>query len=233
MRSNTGSDDLSTSIDSQPETSLDRARLVTDGQKYPIQSAFPSATFLTEKHQVEVDGPGSEKKWYALQVRPRFEKIVGLHLNHKGYEEYLPLYRSRRRWSDRIKEVDLPLFPGYIFCKFDVLRRLPILLVPGVMSVVGLGKNPLAVDEHEISAVQNVVKSGLTYQPSGFICTGQMARVERGPLRGLVGIVVATKKNCRLVISVNLLQRSVSVEVDSDSVMPLSMASQQAAIARV
>src|SRR3989442_5006628 len=169
----------------------------------------------------EVDGPRSEQKWYALQVRPRFEKIVGLHLNHKGYEEYLPLYRSRRRWSDRIKEVDLPLFPGYIFCKFDVLHRLPILLVPGVMSVVGMGRNPLAVDEHEISAVQNVVKSGLTYQPSGFICTGQMARVERGPLRGLVGIVVATKQNCSLVISVNLLQRSVSVEVDSDSVMPL------------
>jgi len=107
------------------------------------------------------------------------------------------------------------------------------LLVPGVMSVVGLGKNPLAVDEHEISAVQNVVKSGLTYQPSGFICTGQMARVERGPLRGLVGIVVATKKNCRLVISVNLLQRSVWVEIDSDSVMPVSPAGQQAAIARV
>src|SRR6266850_1011013 len=234
MRSNTGSDDLSESTDSQPDASLDRAVLVSDLQKYPIESAFSSATaFRNTKQEVEIDGPRSENKWYALQVRPRFEKIVGLHLNHKGYEEYLPLYRSRRRWSDRIKEVDLPLFPGYIFCKFDVSHRLPILLVPGVMSVVGMGRSPLAVAEDEITAVQNVVKSGLTYQPSGFITTGQMARVERGPLRGLVGIVVATKKNCRLVISVNLLQRSVWVEIDSDSVMPVSPASQQAAIARV
>src|SRR6267143_7009628 len=172
------------------------------------------------------------EQWYALQVRPRFEKVVALHLQHKGYEEYLPLYRKRQRWSGRVKEVDLPLFPGYLFCKFNVFRRLPILVIPGVMSVVGVGRNPLAVAEEEITAVQNVVKSGLTYEPSGFITTGQLARVERGPLRGLVGIVVETKKNCRLVISVKLLQRSVSVEIDADSVMPLSMTNQRAATAR-
>ena len=179
-----------------------------------------------------VNAPTKEKKWYALQVRPRFEKIVAVHLEHKGFEDYLPLYRSRRKWSDRVKEIDLPLFPGYIFCKFDVLHRLPILMVPGVMSIVGLGRSPLAVSDDEIVAVQNVVKSGLTYEPSGFITTGQLARVERGPLRGLVGIVVETKKNCRLVISVKLLQRSVSVEIDADSVMPLSMTNQRAATAR-
>jgi transcription antitermination factor NusG len=209
MSSNSGSDDLSTSIDSQQNAGTTRARLVGDLKKYVR----------------------TEQKWYALQVRPRFEKIVAVHLNHKGYEDYLPLYRSRRRWSDRIKEVDLPLFPGYIFCKFDVSHRLPILLIPGVMSVVGLGRNPLSVSEDEIVAVQNVVKSGLTYQPSGFISTGQLARVERGPLRGLVGIVVETKKNCRLIVSVNLLQRSVAVELDSDSVMPVAIAG-RAAIAR-
>src|SRR5437667_12182066 len=87
------------------------------------------------------------EQWYALQVRPRFEKVVALHLQHKGYEEYLPLYRKRQRWSGRVKEVDLPLFPGYLFCKFDVFRRLPILVIPGVMSVVGVGRNPLAVAE--------------------------------------------------------------------------------------
>ena len=160
-------------------------------------------------------------QWYALHVRSRFEKTVALHLQYKGYQEYLPLYRQRRRWSDRVAEVELPLFPGYIFCKFDVLRRLPILVIPGVISVVGLGKSPLAVSEDEISAVQNVVKSGLTYKPSGYITTGQLARVERGPLRGQVGIVIAEKNNCRLIISVNLLQRSVAVEIDRDSIMPL------------
>ena len=173
-----------------------------------------------------------EPKWYALQVRPRFEKIVAVHLQHKGYEEYLPIYRSRRRWSDRIKEVEFPLFPGYIFCKFDARHRLPILVIPGVMSVVGVGKNPVAVPDDEITAVQGVVKSGLTYGPTGFITEGQLARIERGPLRGLVGIVVATKKNCRLVISISLLQRAVAVEIDYDSVMPLPADNQQVAIAR-
>ena len=174
----------------------------------------------------------TEPKWYALQVRPRFEKIVAIHLQHKGYEEYLPVYRSRRRWSDRIKEVEFPLFPGYIFCRFDVQQRLPILIIPGVMSVVGPGKAPLAVPDDEIRAVQTIVMSGLTYGPAGFVTEGQLARIERGPLRGLVGLVVATKKNCRLVISVNLLQRSVAVEIDNDSVMPLSMEAGRVAIAR-
>ena len=99
------------------------------------------------------------------------------------------------------------------------------------MSIVGLGKSALAVSDDEIVAVQNVVKSGLTYEPSGFINVGQLARVERGPLRGLVGIVVATRKNCHLIISVNLLQRSISVEIDADSVMPISITNQLAAIA--
>jgi len=173
------------------------------------------------------------EQWYALQVRPRFEKVVALHLQHKGYEEYLPLYRKRQRWSDRIKEVELPLFPGYTFCKLDVLRRLPVLIIPGVVSVVGAGRNPLPVAEEEISAIQNVVKSGLTYEPSGFITTGQLARVERGPLRGLVGIVLETRKNCRFIVSVNLLQRSVSVEIDADSLTPISAPRQRAASATV
>src|SRR5947207_11933494 len=102
-----------------------------------------------------------QQQWFALQLRSRFEKVVAMHLRGKGYEEYLPLYRSRRRWSDRVKEIELPLFPGYIFCKFDVLDRLPILIIPGVMSVVSSGGGALAVPEHEFRAVKNLVDSGL------------------------------------------------------------------------
>ncbi len=174
-----------------------------------------------------------ERHWYALQVRPRFEKVVARHLEHKGYEEYLPLYVKRQQWSDRIKQVELPLFPGYIFCKFDVFQRLPILVIPGVVSVVGVARSPLAVSEDEIAAVQNVVKSGLKYEPSSFIAVGQWARVERGPLRGLVGIVVENRKNCRLIVSVKLLQRSVSVEIDADSVVPVSVDGQPATMVTV
>jgi transcription antitermination factor NusG len=163
-----------------------------------------------------MDCTGNNRRWYGLHVRPRFEKIVALHLKQKGYEEYLPLYINRRQWSDRIKEIEKPLFPGYLFCRFDASQRLPILVVPGVLSVVGCGKNPVRIPDEEIVAVRNVVESGLDYEPSGFVTTGQVVRVESGPLRGMVGIASTYKNNCRLIISVNSLRRSVSVELDSD-----------------
>ena len=163
----------------------------------------------------------SGKQWYAVRLRPRFEKIVAQHLQSKGYEEYLPLYRSRRRWSDRVKEIELPLFPGYIFCKFDVLDRLPILVIPGVMSVVSSGGGALAVPEHEIRAVQNVVESGLPYGPWPSMCAGQRVEVRYGPLRGLEGTVVEVKSTFQLIISVTLLSRYVSVSIDRDSVVPI------------
>ena len=83
----------------------------------------------------------SRQQWYALQLRTRFEKVVSLHLRGKGYEEYLPTYRSRRNWSDRVKEIEQPLFPGYIFCKFDVTNRFPLLVIPGVRSLVSFASS--------------------------------------------------------------------------------------------
>jgi transcription antitermination factor NusG len=165
----------------------------------------------------------NEGKWYALQVRSRFEKVVGLHLRHKGFEEYVPVYRSRRQWSDRVKEIEKPLFPGYIFCKFDAMDRLPILIIPGVISVVNFGGSPLAVDENEIFAVQSVVNSGLTYGPWPFMSAGTPIRVRYGPLRGLEGFVVEVKNSYQLIISVALLARSVAVSIERDSVEPISV----------
>jgi transcription antitermination factor NusG len=159
--------------------------------------------------------------WYAIQVRPRFEKVVAKHLEYKGYEEYLPLYKSRRRWSDRMKEVELPLFPGYIFCRFDIHNRLPILIVPGVLSVVGIGKVPVSLSHEEISSIQQVVQSGLQYEPWAYMKPGQIVSVERGPLAGLEGTVIEVKSNYRLIVSVPLLQRAVAVEIDQDCVQPV------------
>jgi transcription antitermination factor NusG len=161
------------------------------------------------------------KLWYALQLRSRFEKVVAAQLQDKGYEQFLPLYRSRRRWSDRLKELELPLFPGYIFCKFDITKRLPILVIPGVVSVVGLGKMPLAVPEHEISAVQTIVQSGMAYGPWPTLCAGQPVCVRYGPLRGLEGVVLEIRNIYQLIISVTLLSRSVSVRIDRDSIVPI------------
>jgi transcriptional antiterminator RfaH len=163
-----------------------------------------------------------QPQWYALQLRSRFENVVSMHLRGKDYEEYLPVYRSRRQWSDRVKEIELPLFPGYIFCRFDITDRLPLLVIPGVISVVGFGGMPMPVPEHEIAAVKRIVTSGAKYGPWPTIGTGQAVVVRYGPLRGLEGLVVEVKKNYHLIVSVNMLQRCVSVDIDRDCVVPIS-----------
>ena len=157
--------------------------------------------------------------WYALQVRPRYEKVIASTLLGKGYEGFLPLYRQRSRWADRIKEVQLPLFPGYLFCRFDLNRRLPIMVTPGVMHIVGIGKTPHPIDDDEIAALQSIVISGLGAEPMSYLNVGERVRIEIGPLAGVEGILTALKGSRRLVVSVTLLQRSVSVEIDKSWVV--------------
>jgi transcription antitermination factor NusG len=159
--------------------------------------------------------------WYALHVKPRFEKLVTTQLDQKGYETLLPIYVSRRKWSDRIKTLSLPLFPGYIFCRFNINARLPIVATPGVMRILGIGRIPTPVNESEIASIQHVMDSGAQAQPHPYVAAGQMVEIESGPLQGLKGIIVRLKGSDRLVVSVSLLMRSVAVEVDQNSVRPL------------
>lgn len=159
--------------------------------------------------------------WYVVAVRSNFERSASFSLREKGYETFLPLYRVQRKWSDRRKEVELPLFPGYIFCRFDPGQRLPILQVPGVISIIGFtGSGPTPVDEAEIRAVRTLLDSHLPVGPWPFLREGSFVTVERGPLAGVEGIVVEVKSKFRLVVSVSLLQRSVSAEIDRDWVVP-------------
>src|ERR1700679_2400226 len=102
--------------------------------------------------------------WFALQVRTRNEAGVAEQLDGRGYQRFLPLYKVRKRWSDRIKEADAPLFPGYLFCRFDPQDRLPILKTPGVMQIVGFKNGPIAVDESEIKALQTIVAAAAPHQ---------------------------------------------------------------------
>lgn len=160
--------------------------------------------------------------WYALRVQSRFGSLASATLRGKGYEEFFPLYRSRRRWSDRVKELELPLFPGYSFCRFDVSHRLPILTTPGVIGIVGIGKIPAPVDLDEIEAVRLILRSGLAAQPWPLLRVGSKVYIERGPLVGLEGIVTNTDKVFRLIVSVSLLQRSVAVEIDREWARPIA-----------
>jgi transcription antitermination factor NusG len=160
--------------------------------------------------------------WFALRVRSRYEHTVATHLQGRGYESLLPLYKCRHRWSDRFKEIDLPLFPGYVFCQFDPLNRLPILSIPGVVHVVAVGRTPAPIDESEIAAIQAAVKAGLPRQPWPFLEIGHRVRIEYGPLSGVHGILLGFRGHQRLVLSVTLLQRSVAVQIDEAWVQPIS-----------
>jgi transcription antitermination factor NusG len=161
------------------------------------------------------------ERWFALRVKSRCEKLVATIARNKGFEEFLPLYRSRRRWSDRLKVADLPLFPGYIFCRLNPQHRLPLLTIPGVLNFVGVGKIPNPIEDIEIAAIQTATRSGLSTEPWPFLEVGQRVRLEDGPLAGMEGILVGTSKPERIVVSVNVLKRSVAVAIERHWATPV------------
>ena len=154
--------------------------------------------------------------WYAIQVRPRSEIATAKVLSGKGVEPLVPLYKSRRTWSDRKVDLELPLFPGYIFCRFDVRIRLPIMITPSVVRIVGNGKMPLPIDVHEIEAVMRVLQSGYEAQPHPFVAVGCRVMINHGPLAGLEGIVKSLR-NRRLILSVGMVQQSICVDLKDDA----------------
>ena len=155
--------------------------------------------------------------WFALQVGGRREKSVALMLCNRGYETFLPVCRERRRWSDRMQEVEIPLFPGYLFCYFNPNERFPIVSIPSVR-VVGVGSQPVPVEPSEIAALRTAVDARVPLKPCPYLRTGQRVLIDRGPLRGLEGIVAREKNQAEVIISVTLLQRSVAVSLDAASV---------------
>jgi transcription antitermination factor NusG len=163
-----------------------------------------------------------ETLWYALKVRARSEWMVGAHLSRKGYECFCPMYKLKRQWSSRNRTVHRPLFPGYLFCRFDLNARLPILTTPGVSIIVGCGKCPEPISETEIETVRTLVKSGLSYEPCPYLTVGQLVQIEQGSMNGVIGLVTEVRNQFRLIISVDLLMRSVSVNIDRTWVKPIA-----------
>lgn len=159
--------------------------------------------------------------WYALQVRSRKENYVASQIQGKGLECLLPTYKSIRQWSDRKKELEQPLFPGYLFCRFDFQQRRPLVTIPGVLQILGNGRVAVPVAEEEITALRLAVSSGMPKQPWPYLEVGQRVRVNYGTLAGLEGILVNVKGNHRVVLSVTLLQRSVALEVETAWLSPV------------
>jgi transcription antitermination factor NusG len=163
-----------------------------------------------------MNAPAAESPWFALVVRSRWEKLAATSLQSKGYECLLPVCKERRRWSDRWKELELPLFPGYLFCRFQICQRAAVLSIPGILSVVGFGRMPSPVDSYEIAAVQLVAQTGFAAKPWSYMHEGEVVRLDRGPLQGLTGIVLQCRSDSKLILSVTLLKRSIAVEIDRE-----------------
>ena len=165
----------------------------------------------------------SQFPWFVVAVRVNYERAVSVSFQEMGFPVFLPLYRVRRKWSDRTKEVEVPLFAGYTFCRFDPSRRLPILQTPGVITIVGSNATgPVPVDDNEIEEIRALVGSDLPVGPWPFVREGSLARVEHGPLAGFEGIVIEVKSKYRLIVSVPLLQRSIFAEIDREWVVPIA-----------
>lgn len=156
--------------------------------------------------------------WYAVWTRSRHEQVVREQLEGKGLEVFLPTVTRWSRWKDRKKQIAWPLFPGYCFARFDPLVRLPVLKCSGVVSIVSFDGEPAPIPDHEIAGIRRLVESDLIYDPCPFIREGMMVEVVHGPLRGVVGRLVRKGSRARLVLSVELIGRAVSVEVDAADV---------------
>ncbi|HTT65156.1 MAG TPA: UpxY family transcription antiterminator [Bryobacteraceae bacterium] len=170
--------------------------------------------------------------WFALTAKPRHEKAVGENLRGKGLESFVPLYSARRQWTDRVRLVDVPLFPGYVFCRFSYASRLQVLNTPGVTSLVGFSDGPAPVEDEEIARIRTIQASGLPAQPWPYVQVGQRARIERGSLAGLEGVLIREKDALRVVVCVELLRRAVAVEIDRDMIRAVNGA-EHASMARL
>ena len=166
--------------------------------------------------------PETDTLWCAVYTRHQHEKAVTAMLLVKGFEVFLPLYESTRKWKDRQKLLSLPLFPGYVFVRGSLERRLPILTTPGVHMIISRGERVATIPEEEIEAIRRTIEGKFRVEPHPFLRCGERVRVMRGSLAGVEGILTRKKNLYRLVLSVEMLTQAVAVEIDAHDVEPVN-----------
>jgi transcription antitermination factor NusG len=186
-----------------------------EADKMEMRSEMPTA------HQLNLAVP-EESGWWALYTRHQHEKTVAEMLLAKGFEVFLPLYESMRRWKDRNKMLSMPLFPCYVFVRGGHNRRLQVVATPGVHMVLSHGEKIAIIPEAEIEAIRTTVEGPFQVEPHPFLKCGERVRVKRGPLLGVEGVLVRKKNLYRLVLSVEMVAQSVAVEIDASDVEPLA-----------
>jgi transcription antitermination factor NusG len=163
----------------------------------------------------------SQVHWYAIYTCPNRERKIAAQLANRGFEHFLPQYESVRRWKDRRVRLQMPLFPGYVFVHLALQNRVGVLQIPGVVRFVGFDGRAIPVLEEDLTRVREFFKQGLRAEPHPFLTVGRRVRVGRGPLTGMQGILVRRKNKLRFVVSVELIMRSVSVEIDETDLQPI------------
>jgi transcriptional antiterminator NusG len=169
---------------------------------------------------VSVEPSAFMNPWFAIWTRSRHEKVVHEQLAHKEIESFLPMVTRWSRWKDRKKQIDWPIFPGYVFARFEPSAVLPILKCSGVVSIVSFDGRPAPIPDIEIEGIRRLVESELKFDPCPLIREGMMVEVVHGPLAGVVGRLVRKGSHARLVLSVDLIGRGVMVTVDAADVRP-------------
>lgn len=162
-----------------------------------------------------------ERCWYAAFTIANHEKRVSQQLGAREVEHFLPLYSSVRQWKDRRVELELPLFPGYVFVRISLRERLRVLQIPGVAQLVGFGGVSAALPEDEIEALRTSLAHGVRAEPHPFLRRGRHVRVKAGPLAGVEGILMRRRNRGRFVLSLEPIKRSVAIEVDVADLEPL------------
>jgi transcription antitermination factor NusG len=169
---------------------------------------------------MDAGGCADSDSWWAVYTRHQHEKAVAQVLRTKGFEIFLPLYDSVRRWKDRSKSLSLPLLPCYVFLRGGMNRRLHVLTTPGVHAILYNGEKIAAIPQEEMDAIRRAVSGPLRVEPHPFLRCGERVRVTRGTLEGVYGVLVRKKSLYRLVLSVEMLAQSVAVEIDAADVEP-------------
>jgi len=172
--------------------------------------------------------PLVETHWYVTYVVTRHEKAVTEQLVYRSVESFLPLYHSVHYWKKRRAHVELPLFPGYVFVRICGAERLRVLEIPSVVHIVTFGGVPAAVPDEQVEALRNVLRLRRC-EPYPYLTAGRRIRVKSGPLEGLEGVVVRQNNHTRIIVSVDFIQRSTSVELRPEDLQCLPDTTREAA----
>jgi transcription antitermination factor NusG len=170
---------------------------------------------------VALPAPWAEQHWYAAYTCANHEKRVAAEMGARGVEHFLPLYRSTRRWKDRRVQLELPLFPGYVFVRLPLGERLRVVQIPSVVRLVGFGGLPTALPDKDMEILRVGLSEQLRAEPHPFLTVGRRVRITTGPFAGLAGVLKRKKSSLRVVVTLELIQRSVAVDVDAADVGPL------------